>query len=124
MNDVISFLGKFTTQICRAQIAYTQYIGHGKIFLYARILKKINDELSELLVNKAHLLPSDLHHSALTLIHHLDVWRALWDDAYKSATPSISSVFVFRNDNSFPKGAVDDLIEYYMALRDSLNDGV
>ncbi len=117
MSDLINFLGEVKTQLDRSQLAYKSYINDGKKFLYAKILKSSNDEIRDLLLKKTYLLPNDQSKNAVALIHHIDVWSSLWDDAYTSLKPSIKSVFVFDNQVNFPAKEVESLFEYYDKIR-------
>ncbi len=117
MDQIKDFLGVVKTQVERSQIAYNHYINNGKIFLYAKILKKINDELRDHLLLKTHLLPVDQSKNALAIIHHIDVWASLWEDNYILVNPSLTSVFEFQNKVNFPAKEVQNLIEYYEEIR-------
>ena len=117
MCDLINFLGEVKTQLDRSKLAYESYIKDGKRFLYAKILKGSNDEIRDLLLRKTHLLPNGQTKNALAIIHHIDVWSILWDDAYLSLKPSMASVFVFGNKINFPSKEVENLFEYYDKIR-------
>jgi|AntAceMinimDraft_12_1070368.scaffolds.fasta_scaffold35485_2 hypothetical protein len=113
MSDLVDFIGEIKTQLDRLHLAYKAYINGGKIFLYAKILKTSNDELRDLLIRKTHLLPIEQIPNAVALIHHIDVWSTLWEDAYLSLKPSMFSVFVFNNEVNFPAKNVQSLFAYY-----------
>ena len=110
------FLGIAKTLLDRSDAAYKAYMSNGKIFLYAKILKQSNDALRELLINNAHLLPAEHTGNALALIHHIDVWSAIWEDAYESNKPALTSVFVFDNVVNFPRKEVALLMNYYETI--------
>ena len=113
MTGIGEFLGIVRTQLARAELAYKAYIDSGKIFLYAKILKDVNDSLSFLLVSKTHLLPPEQIKNSLSLIHHIDVWSAVWEDAYALQKPSLKCVFTFENTVNFPRHEVSLLLSYY-----------
>jgi hypothetical protein len=117
VDQIKNFLGVVKTQLDRSEIAYNCYIAGGRCFLYAKILKKINEELRDLLVVKSHLLPVEQAKNALALIHHLDVWSSLWEDAYILLAPSLTSNFEFQNEINFPAKEVQNLVEYYENIR-------
>lgn len=119
MNEVVDFLAVVMTQLEKTHVVYKKYIESGKIFLYANILKKINDELRDLLVNKGHLLPVEQSKNALALIHHIDVWSVIWDDAFSLFKPTDLSVFAFKNDVNFPTKEVESLIDFYKTVSSS-----
>jgi hypothetical protein len=113
MSGTGEFLGMVKTQIIRSEFAYKAYKDSGRTFLYARILKDVNDSLKCLLLSKTHLLPPEHINNSLILIHHIDVWSAVWEDAYASQKPSLTSVFVFENTVNFPRKEVSSLLNYY-----------
>ncbi len=112
MTGISEFLGIVKTQLARAEFAYKAYIDSGKIFLYAKILKDVNDSLRFLLVHKTHLLPPEQIKNSLSLIHHIDVWSTVWEDAYALQKPSLKSVFTFENTVNFPRHEVFLLLSY------------
>jgi len=110
------FLGVARTLLGRSDAAYQAYIKNGKVFLYAKILKESNDALRELLINNAHLLPMEHARNALALIHHIDVWGAIWEDTYQASQPGLMSVFAFENVVNFPRKEVEMLMDYYKEI--------
>lgn len=122
MRNTGEFLGMLKTQILRSELAYKAYINSGKIFIYAKVIKDANEALRCLLIDNTHLLPSKQMKNSLSLIHHIDVWIAIWEESYLSEKPSLSSVFSFENTVNFPSNEVKSLLQYYeknYALLDS-----
>lgn len=113
LENIGDFLGVARTQLSRAELAYNAYIKSGKTFLYAKILKVANDALRDLLVRNTHLLPIEQTTNALALIHHIDVWGAIWEESVASEKPSLMDVFTFENGVNFPREEVALLMEYY-----------
>ena len=117
MHELLAFLGALKTQLDRSEVAYHAYIDSGQTFLYAKILKKSNDGIRDLLLSKTHLLPPDLYGNAIALLHHIDVWSVLWEDTFLIRNPSITCVFSFANDVIFPATEVQRIIDYYNVLK-------
>lgn len=113
MKNIDEFLGIVKTQLARSELAYKAYIDSGKLFLYAKILKEVNDSLRCLLVSKTHLLPPEQIMNSLSLIHHIDVWSTVWEDTFALQKPSINSVFSFENTVRYPVSEVYMLLSYY-----------
>ena len=113
MTNINEFLGIVKIQLARSELAYKAYIDSGRLFLYAKILKDVNDSLRGLLVNKTHLLPREQIMNSLSLIHHIDVWSTLWEASYALQKPSLKSVFSFENTVNFPRHEVSLLLSYY-----------
>lgn len=117
MNNEISFLGQMQTLLARSDRAYAGYLENGKTFLYAKILKDTNDALRHLILAHAHLLPPSQTGNAQTLLHHIDVWGALWEEVQRKSKPSLETVFVFENRVTFPRSEVANLMAYYETLK-------
>lgn len=106
----VLFLRLLRIQLDRADLTYKQYMKRGQVFLYAKILKECNDDLRMCVLANAHLLPKDYRADAVALIHHLDVWSALWGQAFEDTKPGPTSVFRFDNHVNFPQTAVARLV--------------
>jgi hypothetical protein len=91
-------------------------MSHGKIFLYAKIIKDSNDSIKELLIQNSYLLPTRQFDYAISLVHHIDVWGVIWDEAYKMNKPTLNSIFTFENAVNFPHIEVSNLMEYFNNL--------
>ena len=79
----------------RAESAYKNYLANDKKFLYAKILKKANDKLIEILTEYNQNLPKALENDMLLLLEHLEIWSEHWVDLQQSLKPSIDDVFIF-----------------------------
>ena len=83
--------------------AYADYLQNGKSFRAACALRRINGTARELLAEHAQLLPPLLQEHATALMHHYDVWCALWDELAEANKPAPEDAFVFQNTVRFPK---------------------
>jgi hypothetical protein len=116
-NSEVQFLGILDTLLKRGNLAYKAYLWSGEKFLYAKILKEINDAIKQLLVQNTYLLPAAQCDNAIALLHHIDVWSAIWDDVAENEKPNSSSIFIFENVVNFPHTQVTSLMTYYETLR-------
>lgn len=114
--DPSIFLGALSFHLKRGDTAYKNYLGSGKKFLYARILKENNEIIRKLIIAKGHLLPLDQQSHALALIEHIDVWRALWEETHSKKAYSNNDEFSFENSMNFPARSVAALASYYSNL--------
>lgn len=115
MDRTGNLLGLVQTHLCRSELAYIAYLNSGKLFLYAKILKKSNDRLLNFLTKNTHLLPIECMNYSLALIFHLDVWTTIWDDYVYCNKPDLNSIFVFESVVKFPSKEVTLLMDYYKA---------
>lgn len=83
--------------------AYADYLQNGKSFRAACMLRRINGTARELLAEHGGLLPAELQGHAAALMHHYDVWSALWDELAEANKPAPEDAFVFENAVRFPK---------------------
>lgn len=113
MGRVGDLLGEVRTQLDRSQIAYRAYIANGKVLLYAKIIRECNYAVRDLLIGGTHLLPTEQAKNALALIHHIDVWGTIWEDAFIASHPSLMEVFTFDNAVTFPREEVASLMKFY-----------
>jgi hypothetical protein len=108
------FLGIAQTLLDRAALAYRAYMHNGRVFLYARIMKDSNDQLREVMIQNTHILPPAQRQDALALIHHIDVWSAIWEQTFSQEKPALNSAFVFENSVNFPSKEVARLMAFYL----------
>ena len=91
---------------------YIAYLNSGGLFLHARILRQCNANLRTSVVASIPVLPKEYLAHALMLIHHIDVWTTLWEEAYRRDKPKPNSVFSFENSVNFPQEAVAKLVKF------------
>ena len=106
----VSFLRRMEALLDRAELIYGSYMKSGKLFLYAKALRDCNEEIRTCVSVNAHLLPRSYRVDALALINHLNVWIALWDEAFERVRPEPWCVFYFDNHVNFPQKEVARLV--------------
>ena len=114
--ELLDFLDQLHAELDVSLVAYKRYFTEGKLFLEAQSLKKSNDSIRNLLLKHRYLLPSDQIQNADTLVYHLDIWATLWEKREIQLKPNPDDLFVFENQDTFPKNAVDSLQRYYESL--------
>ena len=117
MNEEIKFLGTLLILLNRCKITYNAYMLSGKLFLYAKILKDSNNLIKELLIQNSYLLPTDQSKNALAILHHIDVWGAIWDETFETTLPKLNTIFTFENNVKFPHIETSNLMDYYEELK-------
>jgi hypothetical protein len=89
--------------------AYTDYMGNGKKFRYAEILKEHNSAVKNMLSDNIDSIPEEFQKEVREIIEHYTIWSAKWDDLKNRLNPSPDDEFVFENDHRFPKIAAQRL---------------
>lgn len=93
--------------------AYAEYMGNGKRFRYAEMLKVHNSAVKDLLMNYIDLIPGDFQKDVTEIIEHYTIWTAKWDELQNKLNPAPDDEFVFENDHRFPKMAAQRLEAAY-----------
>lgn len=96
--------------------AYAEYIGNGKKFRYAEMLKVHNTAVKNLLTDNSTVIPGDLKKDAEAIIEHYTIWSAKWDELKSKLSPAPDDEFVFENDHRFPKAAAQKLEAAFYSL--------
>lgn len=120
MTSVISeehFIGLLDTLFLRGYEAYQAYLKNGRIYLYAKIIKKNNEKTLALILDHCHLLPQIQQKNLMKLVLHLDVWTCQWNDLRDRNNPCLTDEFVFETAVNFPKEAMASLEGYFASKR-------
>lgn len=109
-------LGKLLFYFERGRVTYQSYLENNSSFLYAKILRDNNDLICESISKVYHLLPEREQVQTLKLVHHIDVWKTLWDCLFLDLQPKPSDKFAFENTVSYPLKAEECLVNYYREI--------
>lgn len=104
------FFDNLNALLDQSHDAYRAYLDGGKIFARAQDLRIVNDSIRALLHEGMPLLPQAQKNNAGALLHHLDVWSALWDEHRERLNPGPDTLFAFENTVNFPRSEVRDLL--------------
>lgn len=89
--------------------AYADYMGNGKTFRYAEVLKLHNTAVRKLLSENMAVIPDEFKKDALAVIEHYTVWTDKWDALKEQLDPGPDVEFIFENEHRFPKAAAQRL---------------
>lgn len=120
-DEKIKFLGKLHINFKRSETIYQNYIDNKKQFLFAKILKRSNEETLNLLKDNSYLLSDELINDSIKLICHLDIWIEKWNALANKNKPNLNDEFVFENSFRFPKDAAQNLDKEFIEIRDKKN---
>jgi hypothetical protein len=109
INNFRSLLQTIVLHWQHSAKAYAEYMGNGKKFRYAQILKVHNSAVKDLLTENIALIPDDFKMDVGEIIEHYAIWSARWDDLKVRLNPGPDDEFVFENDHRFPKMAAQRL---------------
>lgn len=109
-------LGPLHMHFAGARAAYQRYLEHGRSFLFASSLKRINLGIRSLLLSKGYLLPEELQADAVALVTHYDAWLTYWDELAERNRPAPDDRFAFENRFTYPKDAEQRLEGLYREL--------
>ncbi len=119
-GEIVRFLGILYINLKRSEIAYKNYIENGKKFIHARIIKKCNEDISDILIEKSYLLRDDLITDSLLLIAHFDIWFEKWNDLADKRRPDLEDEFVFENKFVFPREAASNLESAFLEMKEKM----
>ena len=81
-------------QIDYSHRIYQEYLASKKNFIYASVLRKVNDRLYERLQYSVSYLKDESFTDAIELMLHLDVWMTIWDCEYEEKTKAIGLFYL------------------------------
>ena len=105
-------------QLQRTRDAMSRWTGKN-LFLESEIVRKGNQAVRDLLINKAPLIPPDLMPDAHALIAHYDRWLEKYERMRGGDTPDLNTPFVFTGPDGspFPIKAEQHFLERYETLK-------
>ncbi|MCP5088471.1 MAG: hypothetical protein GY952_16905 [Rhodobacteraceae bacterium] len=116
MKETLLFLDELDFLLKCAEDTYALYLKNQKTFLFAKILRRQNQEIRVLLRHNGFIAPEDIQPEILALFQHLNVWCEIWDHECEARNPALGDEFVFENAVNFPKDAVESLRQHKAAL--------
>lgn len=97
----------------RAEVAYKNYLGYDKKYIYAKNIKKANDCVQRVIIEYNHLLPKSLEEDIIQLLEHLEIWTERWVDLENKQSPDLDDEFIFQNKHQFPRNACQNIINHF-----------
>ena len=95
--------------------AYEKYMGN-KIYLHALNIRKANEMIYQLVLDKIHLIPDEIQKECIELLNHYDCWMLQFRDEEQKRKPSLTDEFIFyRIDDqmAFPRSSEQHIFETY-----------
>ena len=74
--------------------AYEKYIGN-KIYLHALNIRKANEMIYQLIIDKIHFIPVEIQEDCIELLNHYDCWMLQFKDEEQKRKPSLTDEFIF-----------------------------
>ena len=93
--------------------AYEKYMAN-KIYLHALNIRKANEMIYGLLIDKIHLIPAELQNDCIELLNHYDCWMLQFKDEEQKRKPGLTDEFIFyRLDDqmAYPRIAEQHIFE-------------
>ncbi|MDB9807732.1 hypothetical protein OAB83_00220 [Candidatus Pelagibacter sp.] len=82
---------------------YDNYIINGKIFLYAKKLRLINQKILNLIKKLNFEKNNKLKKPTIDLKKHIEDWAIIWDREKSIRNPEDNDVFIFTSYKKYPK---------------------
>ena len=82
---------------------YDNYIVNGKIFLYAKKLRLVNQEILNFFKKNNFEKDNELKKPAIELKKHIEDWVIIWDREKLIRNPKDNDVFIFTGYRKYPK---------------------
>ena len=92
--SVSELLGPIQMQFDRTKRAFQRWEGKN-LYLEAKIIRKGNLTIRDLLLSQGHLIPPELRPDAAALIEHYDVWLEEFDRVRSETNPANDTQFVY-----------------------------
>lgn len=113
----ISFLLRLS---CRA---YEKYMAN-KIYLHALNIRKANEMIYKLVLDKINIIPVNLQQDCIELLNHYDCWFNQFSYEQNKRQPLISDEFVFLqidNQVAYPRSSEKKIMDAYKKFKKQLN---
>jgi len=95
--------------------AYEKYMGN-KIYLHALNIRKANEMVYRLILDKLHLIPDEIQNDCIELLNHYDCWMFQFKDEEQKRNPLLTDEFIFyRLDDqmAFPRSSEQHIFETF-----------
>jgi hypothetical protein len=103
--------------------AYDKYMAN-KIYLHALNIRKANEMIYRLVLDKINYIPVTLQPDCIELLNHYDCWMLQFKDEEQKRNPSLTDEFIFfRLDDqmAYPRLSEKNIFEAYMKFNKQKN---
>ena len=104
-------------------MAYDKYMVN-KIYLHALNIRKANEMVYQLLLDKIHFIPAEIQNDCIALLNHYDGWMLQFKDEEQKRKPSLKDEFIFyRIDDqmAFPRLSEQRIFELIKKINKQKN---
>ena len=103
---------KIIDLLIESKKTHNDYIEFGKIFLYAKKLRSINEQILTCVKKLDFNSNKELEIPSLDLKEHIEDWISIWDKEQTIRKPRNNDVFIFYSSKRYPKELELLLINY------------
>ena len=75
--------------------AYEKYMAN-KIYLHALNIRKANEMIYRLILDKIHFIPDDIQKDCIEILNHYDCWMLQFKDEEQKRKPALADEFIFQ----------------------------
>jgi len=103
--------------------AYEKYMAN-KIYLHALNIRKANEMIYQLVLDKINYIPVNLQPDCIELLNHYDCWMLQFKDEEQKRKPSLTDEFVFYQLDSqmaYPRSSEQRIFEAYIKFNKQKN---
>jgi len=103
--------------------AYEKYMAN-KIYLHALNIRKANEMIYKLVIDKIDHIPVNLQQDCIELLNHYDCWMLQFKDEEQKRKPALTDEFIFyRLDDqmAFPRKSEQKIFEAYIKINKQKN---
>ena len=113
------FLSPMNFLLKLSATAYKKYLSN-KIYLHALNIRKANEMIYKLVIEKVNYIPGSLQEECIALLNHYDSWMLQFKEEELSRKPSLKDEFIFERADeqvAFPGLAESKIFEAYNKAR-------
>lgn len=103
--------------------AYEKYMTN-KIYLHALNIRKANERIYQLVLDKINYIPVNLQADCIELLNHYDCWMLQFKDEEQKRKPSLTDEFVFfqlDGQMAYPRLSEQRIFEAYIKFNKQKN---
>ncbi len=103
--------------------AYEKYMAN-KIYLHALNIRKANEMIYQLILEKIHLVPDKLQHDCVELLNHYDGWMLQFKDEESKRKPALTDEFIFQRADeqmAYPRSSEQHIFDTYLKFNKQKN---
>lgn len=98
--------------------AYEKYLVN-KIYLHALNIRKANEMIYQLIIDKTHIIPGEIQQDCIELLNHYDCWMLQFKDEEQKRNASLGDEFIFYqidNQVAFPRLSEQHIFEAFKKI--------